>query len=158
MGVELVFAFGSNMDLAQMEERCPDSKDAFHPFVAKAEDWRLSFPRHSTNRTGGVGSIVRAPGEIVWGVVYQVASSRDMERLDKKEGVFVEKYHRERLRVTGEDDRQYETWTYFAVPQDDPPKHYIPHEKYLALYIRGAEHFKLDKTYIEKLRKIETVK
>ncbi|HVS88132.1 MAG TPA: gamma-glutamylcyclotransferase family protein [Candidatus Acidoferrum sp.] len=155
---ELVFAYGSNMDLAQMKKRCPDSKDKFQPFVAKAEGWKLCFPRYSSDREGGVGSIIRIPGEIVRGVVYRVTTSEDMKRLDRREGVFNDKYHRERLLVTGEGGEQYETWTYFAVPNDNPPKHYAPNEKYLAFYIRGAEHFKLDQAYIEKLRKIETVK
>jgi hypothetical protein len=35
--VELVFAYGSNMDIAQMRERCPDSRNVLQPLVAKAE-------------------------------------------------------------------------------------------------------------------------
>ena len=153
---QLVFAYGSNMDIAQMRERCPDSKDRFDPVVAKAEGWKLCFPRPSGPRKGGVGSIIRAPGEVVWGVVYHIVTSRDLKRLDKREGVFTEAYHRERLVVRTQEDKDLETWTYFAVPQDIPPKDYPPAKEYLSLYIRGAEHFGIDASYVERLRKIVT--
>ena len=51
----LIFAYGSNMDLAQMKERCPNSD--LQSFIAEARSWKLCFPRYSENRNGGVGSI-----------------------------------------------------------------------------------------------------
>lgn len=155
--VELVFAYGSNMDIAQMRERCPDSRNVLQPLVAKAEGWKLCFPRYSDKRKGGVGSIIRAPRETVWGVIYRITTHRDLASLDKSEGVLKNAYHRERLTVVSEDGNEFDTWTYFAVPQDAPMRHYQPNADYLAAYIRGAEHFNIDKAYIDKLRKIETV-
>ena len=67
---EFVFTYGSNMDLAQMSERCPNSKELFQPFVARADGWRLWFPRYSDRRQGGVGSLLSAPSDAVWGVVF----------------------------------------------------------------------------------------
>ena len=58
---EFVFTYGANMDLGQMGERCPNSKDLFQPFVARADGWRLWFPRSSERRQGGVGSMMSAP-------------------------------------------------------------------------------------------------
>src|SRR5690242_6364360 len=84
MKSELVFAYGSNMDPAQMRERCPESDLSW--FVAEAEGWRLCFPRKSTKRKGGVGSIAREEGASVWGVVFAI-SERDLSRLDEYEGV-----------------------------------------------------------------------
>jgi cation transport regulator ChaC len=153
---QFVFAYGSNMDIAQMRERCRDSKDRFDPVVAKAEGWKLCFPRYSGDRKGGVGSIIRAPGEVVWGIVYKIVTSRDLKRLDTREGVFTNAYHRERLVVKTQEGKDLETWTYFAVPPDTPPRHYVPAKEYLALYIRGAEHFGIDAAYVERLRKIGT--
>jgi gamma-glutamylcyclotransferase (GGCT)/AIG2-like uncharacterized protein YtfP len=152
---EFIFAYGSNMSLLQMKERCPNSKDKLQPFVAKADGWKLCFPRHSDRRQGGVGSIVPAKGEVVWGVVFGV-TLEDLASLDRSEGV-PSAYRRDRLPLTWGNLKQ-EVWAYFAIPKDDPPKHYKPHEDYLALYIRGAESFKLPSEYIDKLRKIETAK
>src|ERR1700738_2786008 len=153
---QLVFAYGSNMDIAQMRERCPDSKDRFEPVVAKAEGWKLCFPRYSDNRKGGVGSIIRDPGDVVWGIVYQIVTSRDLKRLDRREGIFTNAYHREHLVVKTREGKELETWIYFAVPQDTPPRHYAPAKDYLALYICGAEQFNIDVAYVERLRKIST--
>jgi gamma-glutamylcyclotransferase (GGCT)/AIG2-like uncharacterized protein YtfP len=154
---EYVFVYGSNMDLAQMNERCPNSKETFQPFVAKADGWRLWFPRFSERRQGGVGSLFAAPGETVWGVVFGL-TPEDLERLDRSEGVSIGAYRRARIPITWGRNLRQEVWTYFAIPKDEPPKRYIPHQDYLALYIRGAEAFKLPADYIEKLKRIETRK
>jgi gamma-glutamylcyclotransferase (GGCT)/AIG2-like uncharacterized protein YtfP len=153
---EFVFAYGSNMDLSQMNERCPNSKDKFQPFLVKADGWKLCFPRHSDRRQGGVGSIIPAKGEVVWGVVFGLALE-DLARLDRAEGV-PNAYRRDRLPVTWGNGFKKEVWTYFAIPQDTPAKHYVPHEDYLALYVRGAESFKLPGEYIDTLKKIATSK
>ena len=76
---ELVFAYGSNVDPAQMRERCPESD--LSRFIAEARSWRLYFPRESKKRKGGVGSIVRSANDSVWGVVFSV-TKRDLTRLD----------------------------------------------------------------------------
>jgi cation transport regulator ChaC len=150
---ELVFAYGSNMDLEQMRERCPGSD--LRPFVAEARGWRLCFPRRANKRRGGVGSVIRHLGESVWGVVFRV-TPEDLRTLDKREGVFIDAYHRERIEVFSVDGKSYDVWTYFAVPQDSPARDYTPHRDYISLYLRGAEQFKLPPEYQEKLRKIET--
>jgi hypothetical protein len=153
---EFVFAYGSNMSLPQMQERCPNSKNILQPFVAKAERWKLCFPRHSDRRQGGVGSIVPAINEVVWGVVFGV-TLEDLAGLDRSVGV-PSSHRRDRVALTWDNRLSQDVWTYFAIPQDNPPKHYMPHQDYLALYIRGAEAFKLPAEYIDKLKKIETVK
>jgi hypothetical protein len=154
--IEFVFAYGSNMDLSQMRERCPNSKDKLQPFIAKADGWKLCFPRHSDRRQGGVGSIVSAKGQAVWGVVFGL-TLEDLAKLDRSEGV-PNAYRRDRLPVTWGNHLKQEVWAYFAIAQDNPTKHYIPHQDYLALYIRGAESFKLPAEYIDQLKKIETAK
>jgi hypothetical protein len=80
----------------------------------------------------------------------------DLRTLDKREGVFIDAYHRERIEVFSGDGKSYDVWTYFAVPQDSPARDYTPHRDYISLYLRGAEQFGLPPEYQEKLRKIET--
>ena|SRR5271163_3012903 len=119
---EPVFGYGSNMDLDQMKKRCPNSD--LCPFIAEARGWQLCFPRTSSTRRGGVGSIVREPGESAWGVVFLMTPA-DLKSLDGYEGVFRDAYHREKLEVFTADTKSHIVWTYFAVPQDSPAKRYL---------------------------------
>src|SRR5579862_4369874 len=72
------FIYGSNMDLAQMHERCREL--SLSSFVADAHGWRLCFPRRSDRRKGGVGSLAEDQSASVWGVVFTVAE-RDLARI-----------------------------------------------------------------------------
>jgi cation transport regulator ChaC len=154
---ELAFGYGSNMDPAQMRDRCPESDLAW--FTAKAVDWKFCFPRDSKHRKGGVGSLVSCQGRDVWGVVFAV-TSRDLDRLDRFEGVKGNSptYRREWIEVLNKDGNRHKVWTYFAIPKDNPAKHYPPHKDYIKLYIHGAEYFDLPKDYVDELRAIVTVK
>lgn len=149
MNNELVFAYGSNMDLAQMQERCPDSDLA--SFIAEARGWRLCFPRESTRRRGGVGSIVREEGLSVWGVVFSV-SDRDLPILDRFEGVGVGAYRREKVDLIDPHGHSVDAWTYFA--NEEGSGNFLPHRDYIDLYIQGAEHFGLPGAHIEVLKRI----
>lgn len=77
------FAYGSNMSDEQIRERCPS-----HKFVCVAElrDYKLAFTRYSHKRSCGVADVVVAPGESVWGAVFEMPES-DMAALDVHEGV-----------------------------------------------------------------------
>jgi len=152
---ELVFGYGSNMDLNQMHNRCPNSDLA--SFNAKAKGWKLCFPRTSSLRKGGVGSIVPSPCDETWGVVFSV-DSQDLLRLDGFEGVNSGAYRRDFIEVFDSNDKPHKVWTYFAIPKDNPPKHYVPHKDYLDLYIQGADYFQLPKDYVQKLKTIATKK
>ena len=148
---ELVFAYGSNMDPAQMRERCPESDLAW--FIAEAKGWKLCFPRKSAKRKGGVGSIIQTEGASVWGVVFTV-SGRDLIRLDTYEGVPSGAYTRGFLEVIDPHGKVLTAWTYFAVPHRDGPE-FVPHSDYITLYIRGAEYFQLPVAYVEQLKRIK---
>lgn len=148
---EFVFAYGSNMDPAQMRERCPGSDLSW--FVAEARGCKLCFPRRSKSRKGGVGSIVPDETKSVWSVVFSV-SARDLKRLDGFEGV-PNAYKRDRVSVTHQGGQSRAVWTYFANSGDDPPKEYDPHEDYISLYLKGAEYFGLPAEYVESLRALK---
>ena len=76
------FAYGSNMSLAQMRERCPESVAIGNGWLA---DHALVFPRYSTRRQSGAASIAPRPGATVWGVIYATTEA-DLARLDVFEG------------------------------------------------------------------------
>jgi cation transport regulator ChaC len=142
----LIFAYGSNMDLEQMRERCPNSDLAW--FVAEARGWKLCFPRYSEKRNGGVGSIDKQDRSSVWGVVFSV-DRRDLDRLDRREGLLIGSYIRDGLEVHKESGEAVQTETYFAVRQQE--QDFTPHQKYIELYVRGAKHCRLPAHYIELL-------
>ena len=78
----LLFAYGSNMASSEMEAWCPE-----HRFLAPArlDGFRIELRRRSIRWRGGAADIVAAPGESVWGALYEVADG-ELDRLDQKEG------------------------------------------------------------------------
>ena len=115
---EFVFAYGSNMDPAQMRERCPGSDLSW--FVAEARDKALWFPRKSTKRQGGVGSLKDEKGTSVWGVVFAL-SPNDLVRLDRFEGVENGAYERKEIKVFDSKGKVHAVWAHLAVPQKEAP-------------------------------------
>ena len=80
----LYFAYGSNMQLAQMQKRCPSAA-----FVGAAvlEDYRLAFTRKSSVQWPGYGvaDVIPEIGSHVWGALFEIAE-REVPVLDKSEG------------------------------------------------------------------------
>jgi len=78
----LYFAYGSNLDWAQMKQRCPLAK-----FVCRAKlpAHRLAFTLKSARRDCGVADVLPDQAKDVWGVVYELPDS-ELKNLDKREG------------------------------------------------------------------------
>lgn len=81
------FAYGSNMSLKQMAERCPSSL-----FMGKG---RIDGYRWQINQRG-VANIVQCRGDFVEGLVYQI-DAKDKRQLDRSEGVALGFYNNEHL-------------------------------------------------------------
>ena len=78
----LYFAFGSNLDVAQMRARCPQAQIVG---TAVVRDWALCFTGYSAIRGGAVASLRRRPGSETPGLVYSLTTF-DLYRLDGFEG------------------------------------------------------------------------
>lgn len=78
----LYFAFGSNMDGAQMARRCPGVRPLE---LARLDDHRLVFRGPSRNRGQGVLSVDPSPGDAVMGLLYAVTDAH-LRALDGFEG------------------------------------------------------------------------
>ena len=78
----LYFAYGSNLDWAQMKQRCPLAK-----FVCRAKlpAYRLAFTIKDAERRCGVADDLPDKSKDVWGVVYEFPDN-ELKNLDKKEG------------------------------------------------------------------------
>ena len=78
----IYFAFGSNMDTAQMAHRCPGARTLGRGTLA---DHRLVFRGPSRKRGGGVLSVDVHQGEQIEGVLYEV-TEHHLQTLDRYEG------------------------------------------------------------------------
>ena len=151
----LYFAYGSNMDWAQMKERCPS---ALFVGIARLADHRLAFSRASRTRGCGVADVVPETGRSVWGVVYQL-SELDVGALDKSEGDRPGRARNSYWRrvcmvfLDGDENRPVTAQTYFAEPEPNPP---LPNQGYKDLILGGARHWHLPAEYIAELEAIET--
>ncbi len=141
--MSLYFAYGSNMDPVQMAVRCPTSRALG---TASLPDHRLTFVRDSPAWGGGVGSIEKAVGDVVWGVLWEL-TAEDEAALDAYEGVEAQVYRKEVADVLTKDG-PIEAMLYVVV--DPEPK--IPSARYLRALIRGATSFGVPEEYVEQLR------
>jgi gamma-glutamylcyclotransferase (GGCT)/AIG2-like uncharacterized protein YtfP len=126
----LYFAFGSNLDVAQMLRRCPDSR-----LVGRAvlKNHALCFAGYSAFRHGAVASVTPRNGSQTQGVVYEL-DSYDLRALDACEGhPFV--YQRVARLVVLSDGRRVRAHTYVH------RSHYIcgPGSAYLNLIRRAYQ-------------------
>jgi gamma-glutamylcyclotransferase len=76
------FAYGSNMAPKVMARLCPR-----HRYLgpARLDDHRLAFTRRSVKTGTGVADVVAAPGQTVWGALFEIGDD-ELARVDKKEG------------------------------------------------------------------------
>ena len=154
----LYFAYGSNMSLKQIQDRCPDCKKVA---IGVLRDHNLVFLSYSKNRKCGVASIEVSQGDEVWGVVYEL-SDADLAKLDKCEGYnphhapHKNSYNRASISVNlcGHLERQCNCLTYFATVQAGT---FLPNEEYKRAIQRGAEENGLPESYIDKLRDISVI-
>jgi gamma-glutamylcyclotransferase (GGCT)/AIG2-like uncharacterized protein YtfP len=153
----LYFAYGSNLDYQQMRARCPGHRVVG---LASLQDYRLGFPLYSGEWGGGVAGLVRAHGQKVWGVVYELTES-GLDELDRHEGWRGagdqhNVYDREVVTVDlvrpddGSVPRRVRAHTYFPRAFNPSP----PSRRYLDTVLRGARHHRLPEDYVERLRAI----
>jgi gamma-glutamylcyclotransferase len=150
----LYFAYGSNMSLAQMRERCPSS---VRVGIGRLDGYRLVFPRFSTKRKCGAASVEPSPGDQVWGVIYNMHAD-DLIALDGHEGCLPERephlnnYNRKLVEIARDDSVIVPCITYIATPQHGS---YQPSLHYHGLIVTGARENGLPDWYVQRLKEIE---
>lgn len=138
----LYFAYGSNMDPAQMARRCPDSS-ALGGAILRG--YRLTFTFDSERWAGGVGNVVADPDEHVWGVLWDL-SIEDESSLDEYESVNEGIYTKTTVTVDHE-GRELEAMIYLATDTA-----YVgPSARYLHALIRGARAHQIPEYYVDRL-------
>lgn len=130
MEKKLYFAYGSNMNLDQMEWRCPDAEIVGNVSV---EGYRLAFRGNGSGR--GVATILPEEGSRVDGVMWKV-SQMDEKHLDRYEGYPV-LYGREMLSVQDQNGDSHEVMVYIMqAPYKEHPA--MPSVDYLNGILQGC--------------------
>ena len=107
-GVVLVFAFGSNLQKKQTQDRTGESV----PFArATLEGYALAFAGQSRTWGGPVATVVPSRGKSTQGAVYALTKG-GLHLLDRYEGYPVV-YGRKLMTVTLEDGSQHKAWVYY---------------------------------------------
>jgi hypothetical protein len=150
----IYFAYGSNLNPAQMYERCPLHRTIG---VAHLRNHRLVFPRFSPVRRCATAGLVETAGDNVWGVLYQLADE-DIPVLHFHEGydpdVPVQK-NRYALRqfnvmLIGS-PRPEAAMSYVALPDGTDE---LPSRAYLDTILDGARYHGLPKAWLVYLESV----
>ena len=142
----LYAAYGSNMDPAQMGQRCPHSPAAGTGWVT---DWRLTFGGEDLGWEGSLATLVEAQGETVFVALYDV-TTYDESFLDSWEGADTGLYRKIRLRVHTL-DQDVLAWTYVL----DAFEGGLPSARHLGGIADAAEAAGAPTDYVTALRSRE---
>lgn len=132
------FAYGSNMDQAQMSQRCPTAV-----LVGPA---RLLGYRFIIN-TRGVATIATEASSEVYGILWSIIEA-DERSLDKYEGVEWGTYTKRTVRIETATEKSARALTYIA--SDSTPG--SPRDGYVEKLVAAAEQHGLPDKYVEELR------
>ncbi len=138
------FGYGSNLSTEFLRQHCPSVKPVMKAYLP---NFRVEFRFYSNNRQGGISSIMEAPGEMTYGVIYEMPK-KEMDDLDVLESVPEGLYTRETFLVLGEDGEWHEGNLYRVANPEGP---FTPAKSYLDLMIEGAREHGLDAEFLEKL-------
>lgn len=145
MDIEILyFAYGSNMNFKQMEERCPESS-----FICKAllEGFKFVFDGFSNTWGGAVANVVESSDYNVEGGLFKITES-DLSSLDIKEGC-PHVYKRGKFTVNDTKGNNFLALVYKRVGE----KIGKPTEKYLKTVLEGANNCNLSEQYIKEFLK-----
>ena len=144
---ELYFAYGSNMDRAQLEDRVGEVG-----FVAigQLHDHKLVFNRKGSYRAGAVASVIATPGEVVFGVVWALAP----EQLQKLSIIEDPRAYKRDLKIVSTEDRENLTCNVFvSIPEGDTE----PDADYVALLVEAAKKAGLPRQYVSMIESYKPV-
>jgi len=141
--VELYAAYGSNMNPAQMAERCPHSPRHGTGWL---EGWRLTFGGEDIGWEGALGTVVEDADERVFVVLYEL-SEADERALDSWDGATIGYYRKLRVRVTTLDGEVL-AWLYVLNDYEGG----LPSARYLGIMADAAETAGAPAGYVRWLR------
>lgn len=150
----LYFVYGSNMNPAQLAARCSKPEVVA---ITRLAGHRLAFFGHSGLWDSGEVTVVRQPGEEVWGVVYKLSYS-DADSLDSWQGVRMDGSGTYFLYPSVVVDAEGVSYPVQFYRKDNCGAPQRPSEEYLAHIVAGAVSHGLPSAYIERLKRMEAKK
>ncbi|MEK7702403.1 MAG: gamma-glutamylcyclotransferase family protein [Nitrospirota bacterium] len=143
----IYFAYGSNMDPAQMQGRCPGAKSLGPALLA---NYILTFTRWSRSWNSGTADIIPEKGREVWGILYDM-TLENLRRLDRFAD-YPTSYVRQDVFVK-QGKEVLPAFTYVAVRQGA----FAPSKAYLNKMVVGASgSSRIPEKYVAFLKTIET--
>jgi hypothetical protein len=139
----LYAAYGSNMDPAQMMQRCPASPVAGNGWLP---GWRLTFGGEDMGWEGSLTTLVESPDDAVFVVLYDI-SAADEKTLDSWEGADLGLYTKIRLRVQTLSGDEL-AWLYVLQAYEGG----LPSARYLGVIAEAAEIAGAPADYVSELR------
>ena len=139
----LYAAYGSNMNPAQMAERCPHSP--LHG-TGWLEGWRLTFGGEDIGWEGAMATVAEGAGQRVFVALYEL-SDADEQELDQWDGASLDYYRKAKVRVaTLEGDVL--AWLYVLNAYEGG----LPAARYLGIMADAAEAAGAPQDYVKSLR------
>jgi gamma-glutamylcyclotransferase (GGCT)/AIG2-like uncharacterized protein YtfP len=141
--VELYAAYGSNMNPAQMAERCPHSPRQGTGWL---DGWRLTFGGEDIGWEGALATVVEDDAERVFVVLYELAES-DEQSLDRWDGATIGYYRKFKVRIATRDG-EILAWLYVLNDYEGG----LPSARYLGIMADAAEAAGAPADYVAWLR------
>jgi hypothetical protein len=141
--VAIYAAYGSNMDPAQMGERCPHSPRRGSGWL---EGWRLAFGGEELGWEGALATVFEESGQRVFVVLYDLSDS-DEASLDQWDGVSLGFYRKAKVRVETMDGDVL-AWLYVLNAYEGG----LPAARYLGIMADAAESAGAPADYVKALR------
>lgn len=142
----LYFAYGSNMNIEWVSERCPGIKPLGK---ARLDGYALGFRYPSTSWPGGGAcDIIAHEGKAVWGAVYEITPEH-LEALDEYEDLQTDGYRRIDVSLDM-DGKELQAVSYEVVDKLDKDLKPVP--GYLQLLLTGARQHQLPPEYQRHLQ------
>lgn len=136
------FAYGSNLDGAQMQERCPGAEPAG---IAHLHDHTLAFGGHSPHWDGSPATVVERKGVHVPGGLYRI-SFEELRVLDHYEGhpVRYERYEKRVVEPAG-DHREAHVYV-----KEVDGNFGTPPESYISVLREAYRELGFDQSHLER--------
>jgi hypothetical protein len=151
----LYFAYGSDLNPAQMAAHCPGYRSLG---VARLADYRLCFPRVSRAWNGAIAGIAPSHGAAVFGALYDVPADEVPvmhyhKGYDPAGEAEANEHQFGEVSVRRAGGETVAAWTYAAVPDGSTAR---PSAAYLNAMLDGARYHGLPRAYIVVLERIRT--
>lgn len=148
----LYFAYGFNLNLMQMRQKCPKAAVAG---IARLPGYKIGFYEHTVVWDGAMETIIPDLQSQVWGVLYALSAS-EWEELDSHEDARADgsgAYFHYPVEVIAADGAVRQAMVFLKARLGNPE---LPGTEYMNILLQGAEEQGLPAEYITHLRQIKS--